>query len=415
VRRALLVSCLAAAAWADEPRAFLETKVEREACWVGEAVRVRLRVGIDRAFFEKSSVQMFQQRLDLPVHIEAPWLAELAKRGGDALSLALNDAIIDAAREPDSRGFTVVEIAGTLRPDSPGELVLAAPRLRFAYATRFRENLVYGRIPVDRRDGLVTGPRVVLDVRALPPAPDGFDGAIGRFRVQADAQPREVDAGVVFKLTLTVTGDGNLDRMGTPRLELPGFHVYGAVNDHAGTIVYDVAAVGAAEAVEAVPPIAFVSFDPAAGAYATVRTEPIPISVRGAPKSSRAPARAPGWPVWPWLVVVVLGAGLVVRIVRARKREDAPDAAALFRARAPSDDLADVLAAYLAARLQCPKASVIAPDLPTRLAAAGVPDELASRTAGLLERLVGARYGGGAADATDQATANKLVEELERA
>ena len=51
----------------------------------------------------------------------------------------------------------------------------------------------------------------------------------------------------------------------------------------------------------------------------------------------------------------------------------------------------------LAARLACPAAAVIASDLAARLAAAGVEPDLAAQAAVTLERLVGARYGGGAA------------------
>jgi hypothetical protein len=406
VRRALVAFCLAAAAGAEEPHAFVETEVAREACWIGEAVQVTLRVGVERAFFDRNAVQMFQQRLDVPVHVDAPWLAELRTPGGAALTLALNDAIVAAAQRPDRDGFTVVEVAGTLRPDAPGEFVLAAPRLRYAYATKFRENLVYGRMPVDRREGFATGPRVVLDVRALPPAPDGYTGAIGRFRVRADAPTRDVRAGDVFKLTLTITGKGNLDRIGTPRLALPGFHVYGARDDRAGTVVYDVAAIAAVAEVPAIP---FVAFDPEAGVYATVRTDPIPLTVRGAPE--RKPAREPGWPVWPWLVVPVLAIGLVMSVLRARRREEPPDAATVFAERADTD-LVGALTDYLAARLACPAAAVIGPDLAARLAAAGVPEPAAACGAELMERLVGARYGG-TPEPGDRAAADALVAELE--
>ena len=75
-------------------------------------------------------------------------------------------------------------------------------------------------------------------------------------------------------------------------------------------------------------------------------------------------------------------------------------------------DLADAFAEYLAEHLGCPAASVIAPDLPARLEAAGVPPDLAARTAALLELLIAARYGGSPGDGA-QAQARELVDALD--
>ena len=70
------------------------------------------------------------------------------------------------------------------------------------------------------------------------------------------------------------------------------------------------------------------------------------------------------------------------------------------------------LADYLAARLGCARAAVIAPGLATRLVAADVKEELANRTAALLESMVAARYGGGQPeDATN--AAREVVDALE--
>ena len=69
--------------------------------------------------------------------------------------------------------------------------------------------------------------------------------------------------------------------------------------------------------------------------------------------------------------------------------------------------------AYLAARLSCPPAAVIGPGLAARLVRAGVPKECASRTAGLMEDAVGARYGGDAGESAGWAAAVGLVRELE--
>jgi hypothetical protein len=120
------------------------------------------------------------------------------------------------------------------------------------------------------------------------------------------------------------------------------------------------------------------------------------------------------------LALLALAGLLAWRRVRRRDRPDpqrlrALAAAGAFRARIddPAASVADALAEYLAAHLRCPPAAVIAPELPGRLRAAGVPADLARRTGQLLEDLVGARYGGEHDGEGAAAEARALVDELE--
>ncbi|MHC4933339.1 MAG: hypothetical protein ACYTGV_14235, partial [Planctomycetota bacterium] len=98
--RALLLFVLGASVSlpaSAEERAFLETESPRGIYYVQEPVRVVLRIGVDAEYFERSVVQMFQRRLDLPVQVDAPWLRTLAgteirkegPAGGRRLTLAL--------------------------------------------------------------------------------------------------------------------------------------------------------------------------------------------------------------------------------------------------------------------------------------------------------------------------------------
>ena len=187
------------------------------------------------------------------------------------------------------------------------------------------------------------------------------------------------------------------------------------------TIRYDIAPLDAT--IDAIPPIAFSSFDPhEPAAYRTVRTEPIPIRVRPAPgsgKPTRAPAPDEGNAT---LLLVATGAavaGLVLRWILGRRGEarDRPqDAGAVFRTRVavPDADHAAALADYLAARLHCPPAAVIGPGLADRLRETGVESDLAERAARVVERLTAARYGA-EDDAREAARATReLVDELER-
>jgi hypothetical protein len=420
---------------------FLEAESEKRICYVDERFEIRLRIGIDTEFFRTSAVQIFQRELDVPVQVHAPWLDELD--GADiraldetsrGLSLALNGDVIEVApgdeHRRDGRRYTILEIARSCLPTRAGTLTLAAPRLRFAYATQFREDFLDGRVPTDRRDTTVYGEPLTLEIRELPREgrPESFTGAVGRFTVRAQASPRTLQAGTVMKLRLGIEGEGNLERFGTPRLDgLDGFHVYGMIDDRGArgrTITYDLAPLSA-EATE-VPAIPFAFFDPDAKAYRTVRTQPLPLTVTPAPETS-TPAEQSSPPEEPssesmllrvLLPLAILLAALLVLVRRVRQppleADPAEKAAAGFHAGMdrPDADPAGLFAGYLATRLRCSTAAVIGPGLDSRLAAAGVQDDLTRRAAARLEQLVAARYGA-AADEKDTASTREIVDELE--
>ncbi len=65
-----------------------------------------------------------------------------------------------------------------------------------------------------------------VDVQPLPPAPPGFRGAVGRMALAAALSPRAVRVGEAAALTLTLSGEGNLQGVTAPALgALPGLKV----------------------------------------------------------------------------------------------------------------------------------------------------------------------------------------------
>lgn len=430
-----------------EDHAFIELAASPESVFVGQPLRLRILVGFQRTFLRENLVPLFSRRLDLQAQVTAPWVdglpdaipvegavSEASGQAGQWWSLALNDDRGVAVRTSDRVAeegpwkdlpFTVVAVERTFLPTAPGEISLLAPVLRFACATEFRRDFLRGRTPVDRREVKLTGAPLVVKVRPLPEAgrPADFGGAVGRFSMTAEAEPREVEAGESIKLTLRIEGEGNLTRLEAPRLsDWPGFHVYGALDDHGArvrTVVFDLAPIAA---VGEVPAIELPYFDPEAEAYRTARTAPIPLVVRGAPTAGAEDGGGgSGWPV-ALVVAVAVGAAGLIALRRGRRRERpepavlrAREAAATFRESAAREgaDLAAALAEYLAVHLDCRPAAVISPDLRRRLGAAGVPPDLADRTAALLEGLVAARYGATAGDGDPVETARRLVDELD--
>lgn len=442
-----------------DEHAFLEVATTRPTCYVGERVALVLRIGFETGFLEEHLVQLFRRPLDVPAQVEAPWWSGLAcarmlagpAREGERVELALGDSVVTARRagelERDGMRFETFELERDLVPSCVGALEVPAARLRFAFATRFRDDLLQGRVPLDRVDALVRSAPLALEVLPLPEdgRPLAFSGAIGRFEVEAAARPREVEEGESLLLALVVRGAGNLLDFEAPRLdELAGFHVRGsktARTDGEARVEYDLAPLRAS--VREVPAIRFAYFDPEAGAYRVVETRPIAIEVRPSERAAE-PGRAaptdprpaksgaiseeePGTRSWPRAVAValaVLGSLALGRMLRRRSRDQraaraerarAERASQAFRAHESAGDaeLANAFAELLAGALGCSTAAVIGGDLRARLAAAGVPDGIAQRAAELLDALVAARFGGHApADARARLAA--IATELER-
>lgn len=433
-------------------RAFIELSAGRDTCFVQENIRVRLRLGVEARFLEANMVQLFHRELDMPVQVQAPWFEGLpASPPQVGASFAFSDSVAKAqAHEQTVAGkqFKVLEVERSYLPTDAGRLTVPAPILRFAYATRFQEDFVKGRVPLDRRHALVRGKPLTFDVRPLPTKgrPAGFTGAVGQFTVSAEARPRTVLLGTSFKLILQIAGTGNLGSFAPPRLDLKGFHVLGQVDnkDKVQThriVTYDLAPLTGT--VREVPPIRFAFFDPRAEAYRTVETAPLPLDVEpragggnatpwpventvpgvndifdikpGSPdKESAIPSPVLWWTLAlaPWLLVMLWfwargRAQVQARLDQAQVR----NAVATFRSGAP---VPEAFAQFLADLLGCSTAAVVAPDLKPRLEARGLPPELAGQATDLLEELFAHRYGGNASVDGEQA-AQTLVAAVDAA
>lgn len=293
-----------------EGLAFVETSAAKDAYFVEEPIRLTVRFGIEAELLATRTVQPFGRALDVPVQVSAPWIEGLAgtiplgvaRRSRDPSdsappSFALNESVEEAGRVEDrvvgEKTFRVFEVEVTLLASAEGELVLPAPLLAFAYATRFEESLVRGRAPVDRVDAYVKGQPLALAIRPWPTEgrPKEFTGAVGNLSVRAEAAPREIAMGESLKLALTIEGDGNLGQFEAPQFDRIGaFRVLGTVDErspHARRIVYDLAP--ESEKAWQVPPIPFAYLDPGPPTgYRVVRTEAIDVVVRaGAIEASR--------------------------------------------------------------------------------------------------------------------------------
>lgn len=128
-----------------------------------------------------------------------------------------------------------------------------------------------------------------LQVLSLPTEgkPADFSGAIGKFDLQVRAQPMEVGPGDPITLTMTVQGTGNFDRVDAPVLsQAEGWKSYSPSSKMTpgtrvgqGSKVFEQAIVAKDLDRTTIPPLSFSFFDPEAGTYQTLRSDPIPLRV----------------------------------------------------------------------------------------------------------------------------------------
>jgi len=143
---------------------------------------------------------------------------------------------------------------------------------------------------------------VELDVQPLPPnAPQGFNGAVGQYSVtgSVDAAQGKVNEPLTWKVALS--GRGNVTTAPDPIwTEMPGwrdFETQASVHSElvdgqvVGTRTYERLLVPTAQGERAIPALEYVFFDPIAGEYQTIATEPIPVSI--APGAAEPPLTLP--------------------------------------------------------------------------------------------------------------------------
>lgn len=239
-------------------------------------------------------------------------------------------------------------------PIEPGTFEI--PPARLVYEVR------RGFLQSTTTEELETQP-LQLIVQPLPDSavPPSFNGAVGRFTVEASISPDSVAVGGAAVLTLRVTGEGNIKTLPAPDVTVPGATLEppsqesdfsGAGGRITGTKTFRWVIVPERPGLLRLGRIGYAHFDPDAGAYRVARSDSLVLRVtpgaavattgsQDAPAGrlrplARAPDRPPRSPAPAWLALlaaapyVLLGGVLWGRSAWERRRR-APSARALRR------------------------------------------------------------------------------------
>ncbi len=189
--------------------------------------------------------------------------------------------------------YLVSEIKKALFPQEEGVLTIPPSVLEcqvVVESRRRRGSLIdefFGRRTAEART--LRSRAIEVTVRPLPAAPGGFSGLVGDFKLSSTISKRQLRVGESATWKLTVSGTGNAQMIGEPKLpDLSQFKIYDdkpassiarAGSELRGSRAYPKALVPLAAGSLTVPAVTLTYFDPAAGSYRKSSTAPIPLEV----------------------------------------------------------------------------------------------------------------------------------------
>lgn len=140
------------------------------------------------------------------------------------------------------------------------------------------------------RGGTLTTQPVDINVQPLPGgAPVGFNGAVGKFNLQAEVDTDETRVNDAISLTLIMSGQGNIENIPDPTWEeIPEMRIFdqGSTTETvfengvlSGTRTYKYTLVPTQAGVITIPAVNYSYLDPQTSSYQTVSTQEFPINI----------------------------------------------------------------------------------------------------------------------------------------
>jgi hypothetical protein len=447
---------------------FCKVVVERQTAYVGEPVRLRLEAWVHK---------YHQRGLGT---LGADDMIRFANLGGSDFGI-FRDSISGStsyreAQRQDEDGATQAYLVffweTTVYPKSVGPFDFGDIIVAWEYPVRLTRTVFGGWSPSGSNRHLKAAaelPKLMIKPIPLAGRPPDFNGAVGKFSINASAEPATVPVGDPITLTLTIRGDVAMERVGAPKLdqvqsltkdfEISGEALAGELRADRKVFAQTIRALR--EDVTEIPPIPMSSFDPETGQYETVWSKAIPLQVLPAKRLTLARNSESGagslatlrplvettdglqanyanvermlvsqseglddWEVGLLAAMPVLF--LVTWFVTQRSTRFREDVAFRRRARAYAsakkalrrvghtarpEEAGVLLIGYIADRCNVPVAGLIRTDAVSLLADRGVAPEMIRSVDGFLESLERAQYGGGAIDAAVNGSPGAIASE----
>lgn len=269
----------------------IEMTLSDQGCYVGQPVllAVSFYVWLSVARAEAiTNVQIIVPILDSSsFYVEEPDTQPFV---GDPTALVVNgqkQIMMQDKIEHDGVDCVRVRFAKILIPKQTGSVEIEPAVAGADLAIARRRSLLGAQYEYDRFD--VSSQPLQLAVRPLPTEgrPADFYGLVGRYTIQAQASPTQVNVGDPITLTIRISGGQYLKPVQWPDLESVGSMVedFKIPSERADAEIKDSQKVftqtirAAHENVDQIPPIPLSFFDVDKKQYTTIHTNPIPLDV----------------------------------------------------------------------------------------------------------------------------------------
>ena len=251
----------------------------------------------------------------IPVEIQLHYIdgvnVQMPELTADGFNVAAFPKHKQSRMQKDNRIYQVLTFRTAATPLKTGELQLGPVKQSMVLRVRQRQSR---RSPFnDPFDGFFDRYQQVpvkleakaqpVKVKPLPAAnrPAGFNGAVGRYTLQAKASPLEVTVGDPVTVSIQISGQGAIESLNLPKLDWAGFKSYEpsvtTKKDNSlgllGTRTFEQVVIPERDTIAEVPRIEFPYFDPVTGRYRVLAKGPFPLKVNPGDKPV-APAVAAG-------------------------------------------------------------------------------------------------------------------------
>lgn len=204
-----------------------------------------------------------------------------------------------------NRSYTAFTYRSTLSALKAGKINVGPARVDLILGVVSGRGM-FGFMEEQQRKVTATASEIAINVLPLPieGKPKGFGGAVGDFTMTASLSNTEAMVGDPVAVDVQIQGSGNFDAIDAPKLsDAKGWKIYPARrynidNSDPNTadlmnrrIGYNNIIVPEKE-MALVPPFEFTFFSPRTKQYTTLRTQPIPITIKPSPTAAAANAPA---------------------------------------------------------------------------------------------------------------------------
>ena len=180
--------------------------------------------------------------------------------------------------------YVSVAYPSTITPTRTGKIAIGPAKVRLTTIQRVNDPFPKS----EYRNVYLEVPKLEFESKPLPEgAPEGFENAVGNFRLNSSTATTDVKEGDPISIDLMVNGTGNLDTLRPPKLlDATGWKVYEPTTDQRGDERRQISGTAVfhqfmrpLELKPSVPPFRLVYFDPKDETYKTVTTETIALNM----------------------------------------------------------------------------------------------------------------------------------------